>query len=172
MQDTNGVSLTSDASSVELTISFKSNLPNGIYKYVFDLFFPTSTDFKVFLYGECRGAGYKATTYYEHWDGNVAGTNRQNNANGGFFHTAYGTHIYISGQFRNFGNYLMNYGKSYAMNQAGAYNEFVVQKLTENSDQPVVLGTDMTWVYENVNAGSGVTFENSSYFYIEKVQTI
>ena len=57
VQDTNGVSLTSDVSSVKLTISFKSNLPNGIYKYVFDLFFPTSTDSKVFLYGECGGEG-------------------------------------------------------------------------------------------------------------------
>ena len=78
VQDTNGVSLTSDVSSVELTISFKSNLPNGIYKYVFDLFFPTVMDFNVFLYGECGGTGYKATTYYQHWDGNVAGTDKQN----------------------------------------------------------------------------------------------
>ena len=58
------------------------------------------------------------------------------------------------------------------MNQIGAYNEFVVQKLTANSDQPVVLGTDMTWIFENVSAGSGVTLESGSYFYIEKVQTI
>ena len=150
-------------------VTCPNGIPNGIYKYVFDLFFPTSPDFKVFLYGECGGTGYKATTY---WDGNIAGTNRQNNANGGFFHRAYGTHLHISGQFRNFGNYLVNYGKSYAMNQAGAYNEFVVYKLTANSDQPVVIGTDMTWVFENVNAGSGGTLESSSYFYIDKVQTI
>ena len=170
--DTNGVSLTADASSVELTISFKSNLSNGIYKYVFGLFFRTNTDFKVFLYGECGGTGYQTTTYYKHWSGSIARTDRQNNVSGGFFHRAYGTHVHISGKFRNFGNYLVNYGKSYAMNQIGAYNEFVVQKLTANSDQPVVLGTDMTWIFENVSAGSGVTLESGSYFYIEKVQTI
>ena len=54
-------SLTSDASSVDLTISFTNDLSNGIYKYMFDLIFPTSTNIKVFLHGECGGTGYDAT---------------------------------------------------------------------------------------------------------------
>ena len=48
-------SITSDASSVDLTISFTNDLSNGIYKYMFDLIFPTATSIKVFLYGECGG---------------------------------------------------------------------------------------------------------------------
>ena len=49
---------TSDASSVELTISFNNELSNSIYKYMFDLILPTSTSIKVFLYGECGGTRY------------------------------------------------------------------------------------------------------------------
>ena len=56
--DVNGnPSFTSDASSVDLTISFTNELSNGIYKYMFDLIFPTATSIKVFLYGECGGDG-------------------------------------------------------------------------------------------------------------------
>ena len=66
VQDTNGVSLTSYASGVELNISFKTPLPDGIYRYIFDIFLSTaSQNIKVFLYGECGGTGYKATTTYE-----------------------------------------------------------------------------------------------------------
>ena len=38
---------------------------NGIYKYMFDLIFPTATSIKFFLYGECGGTGYDATTWYD-----------------------------------------------------------------------------------------------------------
>ena len=48
-------SFTSDASSVDLTISFTNDLSNGIYKYMFDLILSTTTNIKVFLYGECGG---------------------------------------------------------------------------------------------------------------------
>ena len=54
-----------DSDSVTLNISFTSDLPNGIYKYVFDLYFSATKSIKVFLYGECRGVGYKANTIYE-----------------------------------------------------------------------------------------------------------
>ena len=49
----------SDASSVDLTISFINNLSNGINKYMLDLIFPTSTNIKVFLYGERGGDGIR-----------------------------------------------------------------------------------------------------------------
>ena len=162
VQDTNGVSLTSDASSVELTISFKSSLPNGIYKYVFDIFLSTAAQsMKVFLYGDCGGSGYKATTTYEHWNGTAHGTTKQNNVANGYFHRMYGKHIHTTESFRNYGKKLVNYGKAYAMNESGAYHEFVLQIITANSDEP-----------ENETAGRGVTLDADSYFYIEKMQTI
>ena len=65
-----------------------------------------------------------------------------------------------------------NVTKAYAMNEAGSYNEFVLQNITANSDEPVVLGADMTWEFENETAGSGLILTTDSYFYIKKVQTI
>ena len=172
VQDTNGVSLTSYASGVELNISFKNSLPNGIYKYIFDIFLASSQNIKVFLYGECGGTGYKATTTYEHWSNTAHGTTKQNNVADGYFHRMHGTHLHITGSFRNYVKKFINYGKAYAMNESGAYNEFVLQNITSNSDEPVVLGTDMTWEFENETVGRGVTLSMDSYFYIEKVQTI
>ena len=165
-------SFTCDASSVDLTISFTNDLSNGIYKYMFDLIFPTNTSVKVLLCGECGGTGYNATTWYGHWNGSSRGGSTQNDVNGGYFHRGYGTHIYISGEFRPFGDRLVNFGKSYAINQTGAYNEFVIQKLTKVSSEPKLLGLSMSWVFENETAGSGVNLDESSYFYVEKVQTI
>ena len=167
-----GVTLTSYASGIELDVSFKTRLPNGTYKYIFDIFLASGQSVKVFLYGECGGSGYKATTTYEHWDGTAHGTTKQTNVADGYFHRMHGTHIHISGSFRNYGKKVINYGRASAMNKAGAYNEFVLQNLTANSDEPVVLGADMTWEFENETPGSGLTFTTDSYFYIEKVQTI
>ena len=84
----------------------------------------------------------------------------------------YGKHVHITGSFQNYGKKIVNYGKSYAMNDGGAYNDFVLQKIVANSSEPKVLGLDMTWLFENETAGSTVTLESDSYFYIEKVQTI
>ena len=168
-----GVSLRSYASGVALDVSFKTPLPNGIYKYIFDLFLSTTgQNVKVFLNGECGGTGYKATTTYEHWSGTAHGTAKQVDATGGYFHRMHGKHIHISGSFRNYGKKIINYGRASAMNETGAYNEFVLQNLTANSDEPVVLGASMTWEFENKTPGSGLTFTTDSYFYIEKVQTI
>ena len=170
--DTNGVSLTSYASGVELEVSFKTALPNGIYKYIFDIFLTSSQSVKVFLYGECGGTGYKATTTYEHWSGTAHGTEKKNNVADGYFHRMHGTHLHFSRSFRNYGKKIINYGRASAMNETGAYNEFVLQNLTANSDEPMVLGTDMTWEFENKTVGRGISLTTDSYFYIEKVQTI
>ena len=145
VDDTNGVSLTSYASGVRLDISFKAVLPNGIYKYIFDIFLSTAgKNVKVFLYGECGGTGYKATTTYEHWSGTAHGTEKQNNVADGYFHRMHGKHLHISGSFRNYGKKIINYGRASAMNETGSYNEFVLQNLEANQDEPVVLGSDMT----------------------------
>ena len=147
-------------------------MPLGIYRYVFDLYFTTSTNFKLYLSGECGQSGFKATTYHEHWSGNAKGTETQTSASGGFLQSMFGSHIHIQGEFRYFGDSLVNYGKSYGINQTGAYNEFVVQKLIKNSDQAVLLGNHMKWNFENVDAAKMVTFDPKSYFYLEKVQNI
>ena len=168
-----GVELRSYTNGVTLEISFKNQLPNGIYRYIFDLFLATaSQSMKVFLSGDCGETGFKATTTYEHWNGSARGTTDQSNASGGYFHRMYGKHLHFSGSFRNYGKKLINYGKASAMNESGVYNEFVLQNITANSNEPVVLGYDMTWNFENETAGSGITLATDSYFYIEKVQTI
>ena len=55
-------SFTSDASSVDLTISFTNDLTNGIYKYIFDVILTSSQNIKVFLYGECGDTEYNVTS--------------------------------------------------------------------------------------------------------------
>ena len=76
--------MTADSDSVTLDISFTSDLPKGIYEYVFDLYFSATKSLKVFLYGECGGVGYKANTIYEHWNVTLQGNDTQTNANGEF----------------------------------------------------------------------------------------
>ena len=168
----NGVTLTSYAQGVYLDILFKTQLPNGIYRYVFDLYFTSSTNFKIYLWGACGKSGFQASTYHEHWSGTAKGTETQTNASGGFFQAMFGSHVHINGEFRYFGDSLVNYGKSRAMNQSGAYNDFLLQKLIKNSDQTVLLGKEMRWRIENVRVATPVTLDSKSYFYIEKVQNI
>ena len=168
----NGVTLTSYLRGIWLEISYKAKLPIGIYRYVFDLYFTTSTNFKLYLSGECGQSGFNATTYHEHWSGTAKGTDSQTNASGGFFQAMFGSHVHINGQFRYFGDSLVNYGKSYAMNQSGAYNEFLLQKLIKHSGQSVLLGNYMKWNIENVDVNAGITLDPKSYFYLEKVQNI
>ena len=169
---TNGISLTSYAKGVELDISFKSDLPNGIYKYIIDLFLTSSENMQIYFYGECGGTGFKATTTYEHWDGTAHGTGKQNNVADGYFLRMHGSHIHLSGSFRNYGKKIINYGKAYGMNEKGAYNEFVLQNLSANQNKRVFLGSIMKWLFDNEAAGKGITLTTESYFYIEKVQTI
>ena len=58
------------------------------------------------------------------------------------------------------------------MNQSGAYNEFLLQKLVKHSGQTVLLGNYMKWNIENVDVNAGITLDSKSYFYLEKVQNI
>ena len=116
--------LTKDSNSVTLDILFTNDLPNGIYKYIFDLYFSTTMHIRIFLYGECVGVKYKANTIYEHWDRVLYSNNTQTNANGGFFHRGYGRRLTFSGEFRHFGDHILAMGVSYAMNSEGVYNRF------------------------------------------------
>ena len=181
---TNGISLTSytksvthshqqgDVKGVTLDVSFKSDLPNGIYKYIIDLFLTSSENVQIYFYGECGGTGFKAKITYEHWDGTAHGTGKQNNVANGYFLRMHGSHIHLSGSFRNYGKKIINYGKAYGMNEKGAYNEFVLQNLSANQNKRVFLESIMKWLIENEAVGKGLTLTAESYFYIEKVQTI
>ena len=177
---TNGISLTSytksvaqgDVKGVTLDISFKSDLPNGIYKYIIDLSLTSSENMQIYFFGECGGTGFKATTTYEHWSGTAHGTGKQNNVANGYFLRMHGSHIHLSGSFRNYGKKIINYGKALGMNQTGGYNEFVLQNLTANQNKRAFLGSVMKWLFENEVVGKGITLTTDSYFYIEKVQTI
>ena len=160
--------LTADSDSIALDISFGNDLPNGIYKYLFDLHFSSSKNIKVFLYGDCGGVGYNASTFYMHWNNSYARNERQTNVNGGYFH---GDSITFSGEFRLYGGYLTNLGSSRALNNAGIFNEFVSQKIEKISSEPKLLALSMTWLFENeTNASLGMTTD--SYFYFERVNTI
>ena len=131
---TNGISLTSytksvvqgDIKGVELDIVFKSDLANGIYRYILDLFLTSSENMQIYFYGECGGTGFKATTTYEHWSGTAHGTGKQNNVANGYFLRMHGSHIHLSGTFRNYGRKIINYGSStglldYAQIHAGTF---------------------------------------------------
>ena len=116
--------LTSDSDSVTLDILFNNYLPNGIYKYVFDVHLSSSRNIKVFLYGECGGVGYKATTWYTHWNNNYQGNEKQNNFHDRYFPRGYGNIVHFSGEFRHLGDHLTNFGISRALNSAGFLTSF------------------------------------------------
>ena len=163
--------LTKNSDSVTLTVGFGNKLPNGIYKYVFDVYFATSKAIKIFFFGDCGGVGFKASTKYSHWSNNFQGQEVQNDALGGYFTRGYGVGIHFSGEFRLFGDHLTNFGRAYAINNAGAYNEIEKQKLEKISSEPDLLADNMTWIFENeTNAALGMTTD--SYFYLERINTI
>ena len=125
------LTFTSDSSSVTLDVGFSNDLTDGICKYVFDLILPTSTSIKVFFCGECGGTGYTVNSWYSHWNNGYHGSGAtQNDTNGGYFHRGYGTNINFIGEFRLIGGRIVNFGKCYAIKETGAYNEFVIQRVT------------------------------------------
>ena len=165
-------SMMTGSDSVTLDISFSNGLQNGIYKYVFDLHFSSSRSIKVFLYGECGGVGYNATTWYTHWDRTFITDEKQNNTLGGYFHRGHGDIIHISGEFRYFGDHLRNLGVNRTINGAGDFNEFLVQRLEKIPSEPKLLGLHMTWVFENKTAAQAVNLTGDSYFYFERLKSI
>ena len=112
-----------------LSLDFTQNLPDGIYKYIFDLYFSTTRSIKVNLYGECGGVGYKSNTIYEHWNVTRQGNETETNSTGGYFQRGYGTRLTFTGEFRNFGNRIRGVGVSYSVNNTGVYNKFLKQEL-------------------------------------------
>ena len=108
---TNGITLTSAANHVKLYIPFKRALPNGIYKYVFDIFLTSSEVVKIYLYGQCGERGFRATTRYEHWSGSAHGATDQASAAGGYFSRIHGNYLHLTGSFRNTNQKVTNYGK-------------------------------------------------------------
>ena len=165
--------LTADASSIELDISFNDDLPKGIYKYVFDLHFSRSYNIKAFLYGECGGIGYTASSLYEKWNFTRKVKEEQRPILAGYFHRGSGSTINISGEFRHYGDYLTNFGVSYALNGNGlSYNKFLRQKLEKFPGQQKLLGLSMLWIFENETAQQSLTMDGDSYFYLERVRSL
>ena len=165
--------LTADSSSVALDISFNDDLPKGIYKYVFDLHFSRSYNIKVFLYGECGGVGYNASSLYEKWNFTRKVKEEQRPILAGYFHRGSGSNINISGEFRHYGDYLTNFGVSYALNGNGlSYNKFLRQKLEKVSWEKKLLGLNMSWIFENETAQQSLTMDGDSYFYLERVRSL
>ena len=154
-----------------LTLNFSQNLPDGIYKYVFDVYFSTTKSIKVNLYGECGGSGYKSSTVYEHWNVTRQGNETETNSTGGYFHRGYGTRLTFTGEFRNFTNRIRGVGISYSVNNTRIYNKFIKQELDAIPSEPKLLGLNMTWDFaEETNAALNMTAD--SYFYIERLNTI
>ena len=164
-------SLTADTDSVTLDLSFVQNLPNGIYKYLFDLYFSATKSIKVFLYGECGGVGYNSNTIYEHWNVTLQGNETETNDNGGYFHRGYGRRLTFSREFRNYVDHLKGLGISYSINSAGVHNKFLKQELNTIASEPKLLSLQMSWVFEEENARS-VDLTTDSYFYVERINTI
>ena len=84
----------------------------------------------------------------------------------------YGVGIYFSGEFRHFANYLTNFGISRALNSAGVFNEFLMQRLEKTVSEPKLLGLNMTWIFENETPSQALNMTDDSYFYIERVKGI
>ena len=131
-------SFKSYASGVELTASFSTDLPTGIYKYEFGLILRRSKTLKVFLYGECGGTGYHVSTNCKHYGSSSTTFTKhtQNNASGGYLHKGSGKHIHIAGFFRNYKGSVINYGRSCALSEDGAFNEFLLQRLVAHIREP------------------------------------
>ena len=127
-----------------------------------------TVDVNIFLYGKCGGTGYNATSWFKYITSNSDHDNTQTNVSGGYFHRCYGRSAHIEGAFRNYGKSVVNYGKSYALGNTGNEHYFTIQKLVAKPTEPKVLGMSMSWVFENVQAGQGVTLESESYFVITK----
>ena len=125
-------------------------------------FFSTSRNIKIFLYGECGGVGYTASTWYTHWNNNYQGNESQNKLLGGYFHRGYGVGIHFSEEFRHFRDHLTNFGISRAINSAGVFNEFLVQKLEKTASELKLLGLHMTWVFENETSGQATIYNNNN----------
>ena len=135
-----------------LDIFFNNDLPKGIYKYVFDLHFSRSYNIKVFLYGECGGVGYNASSLYKKWNFARKVKEEQRPILAGYFHRGSGENINISGEFRHYGD--------------------LKQRLEIASWEQNLLGLSMSWIFENETAQQSLTMNGDSYFYLERIRSI
>ena len=135
------------------------------------MYFTTSTAIKLFLFGECGGVGYKASTKYSHWNNNFQGQEVQNNTLSGYFSRGYGVGVHFKGEFRLFGDHLTNFGMADSINSEGVYNEIEKQRLEKIPSEPKLLGLNMTWIFEN-EVNSAMNMTGDSYFYLERINTI
>ena len=61
------VNLQRSGRDTKLVINFNNDLTHGVYSYEFEVSSGTNGGFNVYLFGECGGTGYDATTLYRYW---------------------------------------------------------------------------------------------------------
>ena len=165
-----------------MKFDFKNILSNGIYSYEFNPALDAAKGFDVYMYGECGGSGFKASTLYRFWSWDRSGNNdktKQTNMVGGRFQRAHGKKISIIGSFRNHGDHVENLGKPYSLNYdpdeiQGHTYEFMIQNLKINpagATGKKILGRSLIFIFEPDNNGT-MTIGGDSYFSISRNETL
>ena len=179
----NSVFIRKASNDTQLMIHFKKDLEHGIYSYEFDISSDHTSVFDIYMYGECGGSGFSATTLYRYWasdylSGNDFNPVKQNNVHGGYFLRGSGKKVQFVGSLRYFGNTIVNRGKPYSLNtdtstSTGRSYEFMVQKLTFDplSSSSSILGSSLTFITEPDNNGT-LDLKADSYFSITKKERL
>ena len=164
----------------QLTIHFKKDLEHGIYSYEFDVSSDHNSGFDIYMYGECGGSGFHASTLYRYWSltefnsGKDFNPVKESNVHGGFFQRGSGKKVQFVGSFRYTGDTIVNRGKPYSLNTdtslfTGRTYEFMVQNLTLDplASSSTILGSSLTFVIEPDGNGT-LDVKADSYFSITK----
>ena len=159
---------------ITFTLGFTDDVPEGAYKYTFDVYFDRSKDVKVYLYGDCGGTGFKSTVRYEQFDFQIFNNRLSTsiaNATGGFFNRAYGSRITFSGEFRAYQKEVKLVKPSVGIGEGGGYTRFVVQNLSVIPPKPKFFGSSMIWSFEE-ESNNALNMASNSYFYVERVLSL
>ena len=64
--------LTKVGQDTKFEVTFKKDLPNGLYTYNFEITSNFANGFNIYMYGGCGGARFYAKTMYRYWAANYA----------------------------------------------------------------------------------------------------
>jgi len=94
--------------------------------------------------------------------------------NGGYFLRAGGKKVQVSGSFRNFGNTVVNHGKSFSLNSdpntlTGQSYEFMTQELSLdiNYTATKIIGRSLIFIIQP-DGNNSMTLTTDSYFSFKK----
>ena len=167
--------LTKVGQDTKFEVTFKKDLPNGLYTYNFEITSNFANGFNIYMYGGCGGARFYAKTMYRYWAANYASGDdfnpvkqgaSGNGVKGGYFLRGVGRKVQVHGGFQNFGDSIVNYGKPYTLNvhgMDGKTYEFMYQKLTPNYLTNKILGLCLIFVIEPASNGT-MDLTSDSYF--------